>query len=140
MSEYNKPLPLVTELSKHFYDGCKQGELLYQKCDDCGQIVFYPKELCPACMGRRLSWRKSNGKGKIYTFTVTYDAAPPEFATDVPYALALIDVDEGFRMMSNIVECDFDKLRCEMPVEVVFDQITPDIALPKFRPSEPDEQ
>ncbi len=134
MNEYKKPLPLITELSKQFYNACKQGKLLYQKCDDCGQVVFFPKEFCPNCMGRYLGWLESSGKGKIYTFTVTYDFAPPEFMTDVPYAIAIINMDEGFSIMSNIVECDFERLKCDMPVEVVFDPVTSEITLPKFRP------
>ncbi len=137
MGEYKKPLPLITKLSRVFYDGCKENKLLFQKCEDCNEIIFFPKELCPKCMGHNLAWKESKGKGKIYTFTVTYDFAPPEFMEDVPYALAIINLDEGFSMMSNIVECDFDKLTCEMPVEVVFDPVTVEITLPRFRPVEP---
>ncbi|MCX5851298.1 MAG: Zn-ribbon domain-containing OB-fold protein [Deltaproteobacteria bacterium] len=135
MSGYNKPLPLITPLSKVFYDACRDKKLMYQQCNDCGEIIFFPKHLCPNCMSRNLGWKESKGKGKIQTFTVTYEAAPPEFAADQPYALAIIRLDEGFRMMTNIVECDFNTLSCEMPVEVVFDAVTPEITLPKFRPA-----
>jgi uncharacterized OB-fold protein len=86
-------------------------------------------------MGHNLQWKESKGKGKIHTFTVTYDMAPPEFMPHVPYALAIIMLDEGYRMLSNIVECDFDELKCDMPVEVVFDPVTPEITLPRFRPA-----
>ena len=135
MSDYQKPLPLITPVSKVFYDGCKEHKLLFQQCADCGEVVFFPKILCTGCMSRNLEWKESQGRGKIHTFTVTYDYAPPEFMADVPYALAIIELDEGFTMMSNIVECDFDKLACNMPVEVVFDPVTPEITLPKFRPT-----
>jgi uncharacterized OB-fold protein len=134
MSEYKKPLPLITKLSKVFWDGCKENKLLYQQCQDCGQVIFMPKHLCPNCMSHNLSWNESKGKGRIHTFTVTYAYAPPEFMPDVPYALAMIKLDEGFHMMSNIIECDYNKLTCEMPVEVVFDPVTPEVTLPKFRP------
>jgi len=134
MSKYSKPLPLITKLSKVFYDGCKENRLLYQQCKDCGQVVFFPKYLCSKCMSHNLEWKESKGKGKIHTFTVTYDAAPPEFMADVPFALAIIELDEGFRIMSNIVECDFNELICDMPVEVIFVPVTPEITLPKFRP------
>ena len=138
MSEYKKPLPLITKLSKVFYDGCKENKLLYQQCKDCGEVVFFPKELCSNCMSRNLEWIESQGKGKIYTFTVTYAGAPPEFSADGPYALAIIEMDEGFRLMSNIVDCEFKQLTCDMPVEVVFDPVTPEITLPKFRPVQTD--
>jgi len=132
--EYKKPLPQITGLSRVFWDGCKDKKLLYQKCKDCGHIIFFPKMLCSGCMGHNLEWKESQGRGKIHTFTVTYDAAPPEFMASVPFALAVINLDEGFTMLSNIVHCDYNKLACDMPVEVVFDPVTPEITLPKFRP------
>ena len=134
MEEYTKPLPLITKLSKPFYDACKEKRLIYQLCTDCEQVIFFPKFLCPNCMSRNLEWKDSKGKGKILTYTVTYDYGPQEFMQDGPYALALIDLDEGYRMMSNIVDCEFDDIHCDMPVEVVFDPVTPEITLPKFRP------
>ena len=134
MGEYKKPLPLITPLSKVFYDGCREHKLLYQQCSDCGEIVFFPRHLCSNCLGRNLSWQESKGRGRIHTFTVTYEYAPSEFADSTPYALAIVKLDEGFRMMSNIVDCDLSQLACETPVEVVFDAVTAEITLPKFRP------
>ncbi|WP_028316090.1 Zn-ribbon domain-containing OB-fold protein [Desulfatibacillum aliphaticivorans] len=134
MAEYTKPLPLLTSLSKTFYEGCKENKLLYQHCKDCGEVIFYPKIVCPACMGTNLDWKESAGKGKIFSFTVAYDFAPPEFASSTPYALAVVNLDEGFSMLTNIVDCDLEKLQCDMPVEVLFDPVTPEITLPKFRP------
>jgi len=134
MSEYTLPLPLITDLSKKFYDGCKEEKLLYQQCADCGEVIFFPKHLCTNCMGHNLEWKESKGKGKLHSFTVTYDMAPPEFMPHVPFVLAIIILDEGFRMLSNIVECEFNELKCDMQVEVVFDPVTPEITLPRFRP------
>ena len=136
MDEYTLPLPLLTTLSKVFWDGCKENKLLYQHCRDCGEVIFFPKYLCPGCMGHNLEWLEAKGKGKIDTFTVTYEGAPPAFMGVTPYAVAIIRMDEGYRMMSNIVDCDFDELECEMPVEVVFQPVTAEITLPKFRPVE----
>jgi len=135
MSEYKKPLPLMTKLSRIFYEGCKRGKLLYQQCRDCQEVVFFPKELCSSCMSRDLEWKESEGKGKIHTFTVTYEGAPPEFMADAPFALAIINMDEGFRIMSNIVECDLDRIVCDMRVEVIFDAVTSEITIPRFRPA-----
>lgn len=134
MSEYKKPLPLITEQSKVFWDGCKKRKLLYQKCNDCGEVIFLPKHLCPNCWSKNLSWAESSGNGRIHTFTVTYEAAPPEFMADMPYCLAVIKLEEGFRMMSNIIDCDFEALQCEQPVHVVFKDVTPEITLPVFAP------
>ena len=134
MKEYKKPLPLITKLSKPFYDACKEHRLIYQKCRDCNQVIFFPKILCTNCMGHNLEWKESKGKGTVLTYTVTYDYGPQEFMQDGPYALALIDMDEGYRMMSNIIGCEFSDIKCGMPVEVVFEVATEEITLPKFRP------
>lgn len=133
MSVYKLPLPAITEVSKVFYDGCKDGKLLYQQCPDCSEVIFFPKSLCPKCMGKNLEWKQSTGRGKIFSYTVTYAYAPPEFMSETPYVLAIVKMDEGYKLMTNIIETDFDKLACELPVEVVFDPVTPEITLPKFR-------
>ncbi len=135
MSEYTLPLPVMTTLSKEYWDGCKAERLLYQHCRNCDEVIFFPKYLCPNCMSHDLEWLQSSGRGKILTFTVTYESAPPAFYAAVPYAVAIIELEEGFRMMSNLVECDFEELECEMPVEVVFDAVTDEVTLPKFRPA-----
>jgi uncharacterized OB-fold protein len=134
MSEYNLPLPVITTLSKVFWDGCREEKLLYQHCQDCGEVIFFPKYLCPNCMSHNLEWLESEGRGKIDTFTVTYNFAPPAFMAEVPYCVAIIELDEGYRMMSNMVECDFNELECGMPVEVIYDPVTEEVTLPKFRP------
>lgn len=135
MSEYTKPLPLITALSRVFYDGCKEGKLLYQKCSDCGEVIFYPKMLCSNCMGHNLEWVPSTGRGKIFSFTIGYEMVPTEFARDTPFVLATVILEEGFTILTNIVECDHDQLVCDMPVEVIFDPVTPEITLPRFKPA-----
>lgn len=140
MSEYKRPLPLITELSKRFYDGCREGKLQYQQCKECKEVVFFPKAHCSNCMSSDLDWKTSSGRGKIYSFTVTYDAAPPEFMPYVPFVLAIVNMDEGFSILSNIEECDFEDLQCDMPVVVKFDPITPEVTLPKFIPANEDKR
>lgn len=135
MSNYKLPLPLMTKTSKVFWDGCKEGKLLYQVCADCGQYMNLPKIICSNCMSRNLEWKESKGKGKIYMFTTTYAFSPPEFMGALPYTVALIKLDEGPKFMSNIIECDPKELKCDMPVEVVFDKVTEQVTLHKFRPA-----
>jgi uncharacterized protein len=87
-------------------------------------------------MGRNLGWQESSGKGKIYTFTVTYDAAPAEFMSSVPFVLAVVTLEEGFNILTNIEECEYDDIHCDMPVLVKFDPVTQDVTLPKFIPAD----
>jgi uncharacterized OB-fold protein len=134
MKEYTKPLPKPTPWSKPFWDGCKNGKLLIQQCKECQRYVFYPKLFCPFCLSYDLNWIEATGKGKIYTFTVVYSYQPTEFSADVPYVVAVIDLEEGVRMMSNIVGCKPEAVKCDMDVEVVFEKVSHDVTLPKFKP------
>ncbi len=134
MKEYKKPLPQPTPWSKPFWDGCKRHELLIQKCMDCKNPIFSPKLFCPHCLSTRLEWVKASGKGRVYSYTVVYSYGPTEFSEDTPYIVAVVELEEGVRMMSNIVECTPGRVKCDIKVEVVFDDITEDFTLPKFKP------
>ena len=134
MKEYKKPLPQATGWSKPFWEGAKKHKLLLQKCKRCGAINHPPYLFCGECMDEDFEWIESTGKGKLYTFTVTIVAAPPAFAADVPYVVGMVNLEEGVRMLSNIVECEPESLSCDMDVEVVFDDVTDEITLPRFRP------
>ena len=134
MKEYTKPLPEPTSFSKPFWDGAKRHELLIQQCKDCQKFVFYPKVICPFCLSDRLEWVKASGRGKVYSYMVVYSYQPQVFAEDVPYVVAIIDLEEGVRLMSNVVECDPETVHCDMDVTVVFDDVTDEFTLPKFKP------
>jgi uncharacterized protein len=135
MKDYNKPLPYVHEETRPFWEGAKRHELWLQKCRDCGEFRFYPRSICPHCLSYDAEWTKVSGKGKLYSFTVSHRPASPQFQEDVPYNVAIIELEAGVRMMSNIIECQNEDLNIDMPVEAVFDDVTPEITLPKFRPA-----
>lgn len=133
--EYRKPLPTMTRWSAPFWEGCKRGELLIQKCQDCQMLNFYPKLYCAGCLSSNMEWVKASGRGKIYSYMTVYAFQPTEFAEDVPYVVAIVELDEGVRMMSNIVSCPPDDVHCDMKVEVVFEKVTEEFSLAKFRPA-----
>lgn len=126
------PVPEKRPETIKFWEGCKEGKFLLQKCDDCGKVIYYPRALCPACMSSSISWIPSAGKGEVYTFSVHHRGPTKGFKT--PYVVALIDLEEGVRVMSNVVGCDPNDVRIGMKVEVVFEQLTDEIFLPKFKP------
>jgi len=134
MSAYVKPLPSPSSYSFPFWEGCKRHELLIQHCKNCGANIFYPKLYCSICLSPNMEWIRVSGRGRIYTFTVVYGYAPTAFTQDIPYVISVVKLDEGVQLMSNIVECEPSQLRCDMRVEVVFDDVTPEITLPRFRP------
>ena len=135
MSEYTKPIPFPDGVTEKFWAAAREREtLLIQKCGACGALQFLPQALCRGCLGEDLEWIEASGRGKVYSYTVVHRAPTASFGEDVPYVVALIELEEGVRMMSNIVDIDPEAVRVDMPVEVVFDKITPAISLPKFRP------
>lgn len=134
MANYTKPIPAPNKETQKFWEGCKRGELMIPQCGDCGAYHFYPRALCPACLSSNLDWVAASGKGKVHTFSVVHRAPSEPFKADVPYTIALLELDEGVRMMSNIIHCKPEAVRIGMEVRVVFEEITEAIALPKFEP------
>ena len=132
---YSKPLPGIDEENKPFWDYCKQHELRMQKCTDCGSFRYPINSICPHCLSMEFEWKKLSGKGKVYSYSIIHQARHPAFAGDVPYTVAIIELEEGTRLTSNIVGCKPEDVRVDMPVEVVFDDITEEFSLPKFKPS-----
>jgi uncharacterized protein len=132
---YTKPLPLINDETRPYWDYCKQHELRMQKCSDCGHIRFPLSPVCPRCHSMHSQWEKLSGKGNIYTFTVYRVAYHPAFKDAVPYVLAIIRLAEGPSLESNIIGCQPEDVKIDMPVEVSFEDITPEITLPKFKPT-----
>jgi hypothetical protein len=132
MADVKKPLPILDGDSKVFWDGCMENKLFIQHCPDCEKYVFYPRALCPHCMGDAMEWQEVSGKGKVYSYSIVYQATPA-FAQDTPFVMALIDLDEGVRILSHIIHCSLDEVECDMPVKVVFEE-QDGMKLPKFQP------
>ena len=131
---YSKPLPHVDAESKGFWDACRQHELRVQKCRACGALRYYPRALCPSCLSADTEWVLTSGQGTVYTYTVTYQNQSPGFRDELPYVLAYVELDEGVRLLTNIVGCAPERVAVGMRVSVVFDDMTPEISLPKFTP------
>jgi uncharacterized OB-fold protein len=135
MSEYLRPLPAPDPQSAPFWQGCREHRLLVQRCTSCGTHRYPPRPVCPKCRSRSLDWAASTGRGTVFSWITVVHPVPKEvYGKDVPYVVALIALDEGVRIASNIVGCEPSAIVAGMPVEVVFDDVTPEVTLPKFRP------
>lgn len=132
--EYRKPLPQPGETSRPFWAGTQAHELRLQRCRDCGKHIFYPRPICPFCLSEHLEWVTASGKGKVYSYTVVRRALHPAFKDDVPYVLAIVELDEGPRLTTNIVGARPEDVRVDMPVRATYDDVTPDVTLLKFEP------
>ncbi len=132
---YAKPIPMITPENERYWQGCKQHELWMRACPECGPY-FYPRDLCPQCGRRDVEWRQMSGRGTLYTYAIVHRAPMPGFRGDVPFITAIVELEEGPRMMTNLIgiEPDPERIKVGMPVEVSFEDITDEISLPKFRP------
>ena len=137
MPAYRKPLPTPDVETQEYWRGCQRHELLMQQCKECGTYRFPPVPMCHICNSMISEWSKASGKGKIYSWFVVHQATHPDFADDVPYAVVLVVLDEqsDLRIPSNLVDCRIEDIRAGMPVEVVFEDVTEQFSLPKFRPT-----
>ena len=134
MKNYQRPVPARTKATAPYWEAAQRGELVLQHCLACDQPWFPPAEACPHCLAQNFEWRTVSGNGKIWSWVQMWQKYFPGFDEEKPYNVALIELDEGPRLFTNLVECDADELHCEMPVEVVFDAVTDEVTLPKFRP------
>jgi uncharacterized OB-fold protein len=126
------PLPRADVLSAPFWEGCRRQELLYQRCADCGHAVFNPAPICRWCISCDLTWERSKGLGIVYSWSEVCRPLAPSFS--VPYVAAIIYLDEGYHMVSNIVGCTVDQVVVGMPVGVEFHDVGGGVLLPYFRP------
>ena len=136
MTEPTKPIPVPNEDSAVYWRGCNDGKLLLQRCGSCGHFRFYPRILCTNCSSLETEWVEASGRGAVYSYSVIHRAPSPAFKAEVPYVLAVVVLDEGVRMMTNIVDCAPDQVRIDMPVRVRFDRVSDEIAVPKFAPAQ----
>ncbi len=136
VSKGTKPLPQPTPETAPFWQGCKQHELRIQYCTSCNQYFFYPRIFCPRCLSDAVEWRTVSGKGTLLTYVLSARPAPG-FENELPYAIAIVQLAEGPHMMTNIVNTEIapQKLPAGMPVEVVFEDVSDEITLPKFQPA-----
>ena len=125
------PLPRPTTLSKPFWAACRSGKLTVQKCQDCETLTFIPQPCCGNCLSENLGWIESAGRGTLYSFTTVYRPQQPEF--EVPYTVIVVELDEGYFMLSNLVGVEPEDVKIGMPLEVVFDKRSDEITLPLFR-------
>ena len=125
-----RPIPTPDQDSLHYWQGCKQHKLIVPKCLECGSMVFPSRIICPECFSGELAEVELSGLGTVYTFTVVYKGPSPAF--QVPYVVALVELDEGIRMLSNIMETELDRIKIGMRVRCVFEDINDELTLPVF--------
>ncbi|HZU71322.1 MAG TPA: Zn-ribbon domain-containing OB-fold protein [Acidimicrobiales bacterium] len=128
------PAPFVSLETEEFWAATARGELLLPRCDRCGSFIWYPRRFCPDCGSQDVSWVRASGRGTVYSFTIVR-RGPGPYGAASPFVLAYVELEEGPRVMTNVVGCDPEAVEVGMPVEVVFHDTGEGTALFRFRPA-----
>jgi uncharacterized OB-fold protein len=129
-----RPLPEKSPEMAPFWEAARRHALVVQRCRGCGALRFPARDICSRCLARESEWAPVSGRGRLFSFAVMHQVYHPGFADAVPYAVVVVELEEGARLVSNVVGCAPADLRIGMPLEVVFEDLTPEVTLPKFRP------
>jgi hypothetical protein len=132
MTRFDLPSPDLE--TQPFWDAAKEERLLIRHCNACGEYHFYPRPFCPSCWSEDVEWYDASGRATLYTWSVVYQNDLPPWPARVPYVAAVVDLAEGPRMQTNVVDCEFDVLTDAMELEVVFQATSEDFTIPVFRP------
>ncbi len=135
MPAYAKPIPAITPELRPFFDAAKRHELVVQRCQRCAVHRFPPREICSSCLSNQAEWVRVSGAGEVFSFNIMHQVYHPGFADEVPYAVVVIKLKEGAKINSNLVGVAPHDITIGMPVQVVFEDISDEITLPKFAPA-----
>jgi len=133
-SGYAKPLPKIGVYDKPFWEYAKRHELRMQRCKQCGNVWFPPAPVCNDCLSQEYEWKLMSGRARVVSWVIFHQLYITGFKDEIPYASVLVHLDEGPEMITNIVGLPNEQLKVGLPVEVVFEDATPEISIPKFRP------
>lgn len=133
MTGYAKPLPRITPDNRPFWDAARRHQLALQRCADCARFRYPPAPVCAECLSDRAEWTAVSGRGTVSTFVVFHQRFFPSFAPDIPYNVVQVELDEGPRLTANLVDVPNAEIGIGMRVQVVFDDVTPEVSLPRFR-------
>jgi uncharacterized protein len=138
MSQDIKQAPIPDRDTQPFWDACKRHELRAQSCSACGRFRWPPRTFCPACYSSEYTWARLSGRGTVRTFSVVHHVSAPAFKGDAPYVIAVIALEGTagrVQLLSNVIDCPWEQVQVGLQVEVVFDDLSPEATLPKFRPA-----
>ena len=130
----NKIFPKPSPETSVYWDGCRRHELLIQCCKDCNKFQFYPRIICTSCMSQNIEWIKVSGRAQVVSYTIVRRPVSAAYKAETPYVVTLVQLEEGPTMMSNIVNCDPAQVHIGMAVEVIFEDWSDEISMPKFQP------
>ena len=130
-----RPVPSPDDASEEFWTAATRHELVLQRCAKCRRFRFPPRPMCPNCRSLASTWERASGRGRVWSWIVAHPPVLPAFAERVPFNVAVIQLEEGVRMIGNVVECSNEDISEDMPVEVTFEDVEDGVSLPQWRPA-----
>ena len=130
-----RPRPQPSPVTRPFWEATAQHRFLLQRCASCQAAIFYPRTTCPTCGSSELRFEDASGRGRVHTFSIARRATHPALSGQEPYVVAIVELDEGPRLMSNITDCNVDDVHIGMPVQVWFRQADEEVGVPFFKPA-----
>ncbi len=127
--------PLIEDESRPFWDALRDGKLLIKHCTACDAFHYYPRPFCPSCWSDDVEWHEASGRATVYTYSTVYVNDLPPFGPQVPYVAAVVELEEGPRMMTRLVDCTKDDITLGMPVEVTYTDLDDELKIAVFRPA-----
>ncbi len=131
---FSKPVPSPTPVTQPFWDGLREGQVRLQQCNACERWIHYPRSRCPNCLSADVSWHEVNGVGEVYTYTVTEQPTAPHFADEVPQKLAVVELPQGVRLTTTLVNVAVSDIRIGMAVKPYFDALDAETTLLRYEP------
>ena len=128
-------LPTPDNATRPFWDAAREGRFLVKRCRACERAHYYPRPFCPHCWSDDVEWEEASGRASLYTWSVVHQNDLPPWPERVPYVAAVVDLEEGPRAMTNVVDCQFESLRVDLPLQVAFRDAADEVTLPVFRPA-----
>lgn len=128
-------MPTIEAETQPFWNATREGKLMFSRCADCGKPHYYPRPFCPHCWSEAVSLEQASGRGTLYTWSTVYSNDLPPFKERLPYVAAIVDLEEGVRVSTNIVQCAPEDLKVGMAVQLVFEERTPEVTLALFKPA-----
>ena len=133
MTSAQFPLPVPNLDNQEFFDRCREHQLVLRRCHDCQAFSYPPRPNCSHCASDNLDWVESEGRGTVYTFTITRQPVSRAFVGRLPWAVIEVELEEGVHLISNLVDCDPEEIQIGMAVRVVFEALNDEITVPKFK-------
>jgi uncharacterized OB-fold protein len=130
-----RPLPELDDVSSPFWEACARHELVLQTCASCGTVRHPPRPVCPACLSWEYAWKPAGGRGRVWSWVIAHPPVLPAFADKAPYNVAVVELDEGVRMLANLHDLPNDEIREGMRVEVTWEDVEDGVTLPQWRPA-----